>query len=71
VPDREEPCKACEGTGKITVPSIETKIAYHLMTNPAAGLALAPAEVAELGRVLELTPDPGPVPPAPGTWPHD
>jgi hypothetical protein len=71
VPDREEPCQVCGGTGKITVPSIETKVAYHLMSNPHAGLALAPEEVAELGRVLELTPpaDPGPVPPEPGAWP--
>jgi hypothetical protein len=74
MPDRDEPCQICQGTGRITIPSIETKIAYHLMTNPDAGLALAPAEVAELGRALELTPadpdpDPGPVPPEPRTWP--
>jgi hypothetical protein len=56
LPDRTEPCPTCGGDGTITVPSIETKIAYHLMNSPGMGLGLKPAEVAELGQALNLTP---------------
>lgn len=54
--DREEPCQACEGTGKIIIPSIQSKVAFHLMTHPDMGLQLVPDEVKELGAALGLVP---------------
>jgi hypothetical protein len=57
-------CPVCEGTGEVMVPSVTDKIAYHLMHAPDNGLGLMPAEVAELGQALGLTPAPEPYPPA-------
>jgi hypothetical protein len=49
----EEPCETCHGTGKISVPSIQDKIAFHLITVPESALMLTPEEVKEVGAVLD------------------
>ena len=52
----EQACPQCGGTGTITVPSIQDKIAVHLMNSPGFGLQLMPPEVAELAQALGLVP---------------
>jgi hypothetical protein len=52
-------CTSCDGTGFVDVPTIQDKIAMHLMNAPDNGLALFPAEVHELGHALGLLPEHG------------
>jgi hypothetical protein len=52
-------CQTCGGSGFVEIPTIEDKIARHLMEAPAGGLALFPSEVHELGHALGLLPEHG------------